>query len=59
MSLEASDDTRDVADALRRMGLLGAGGDARFERLAGGVSSDIWKVDAAGASSASSAPLRS
>jgi aminoglycoside phosphotransferase (APT) family kinase protein len=48
MSLEASDDTRDVADALRRMGLLGAGGDARFERLAGGVSSDIWKVDAGG-----------
>ena len=38
----------EVEAALRRMGLLAAGDAARFERLTGGVSSDIWKVEAGG-----------
>ncbi|HUB13648.1 MAG TPA: phosphotransferase [Acetobacteraceae bacterium] len=33
-----------ILDALRRMGLLGAA-DAPGERLTGGVSSDIWRID--------------
>lgn len=39
-------ETAEVAAALRRMGLLGRAEEARFERLTGGVSSDIWKVEA-------------
>jgi aminoglycoside phosphotransferase (APT) family kinase protein len=50
MSFETSDDTTAVEAALQRMGLLARTGEARFERLAGGVSSDIWKVDADGRS---------
>lgn len=38
----------EVEAALRRMRLLAAGEAARFERLTGGVSSDIWKVEAGG-----------
>lgn len=34
-----------VAAALRRGGLLAPGEEARFTALAGGVSSDIWKVE--------------
>jgi len=34
----------DILDALRRMHLLGAG-SASGERLTGGVSSDIWRID--------------
>jgi aminoglycoside phosphotransferase (APT) family kinase protein len=37
----------DVGAALRRLGLAGAGERPRFERLTGGVSSDIWRVDLA------------
>jgi aminoglycoside phosphotransferase (APT) family kinase protein len=39
-------DTRLVA-ALRGAGLIASGESARFEALAGGVSSDIWKVETA------------
>jgi aminoglycoside phosphotransferase (APT) family kinase protein len=35
----------EILDALRRMGLLAAGADARGKRLTGGVSSDIWCID--------------
>ena len=35
----------EVVDALRGMGLLGAGDPPPFTRLTGGVSSDIWRVD--------------
>src|SRR5580658_11325527 len=36
----------EILDALRRMGLDGATGDAiSGERLTGGVSSDIWRID--------------
>jgi aminoglycoside phosphotransferase (APT) family kinase protein len=35
----------EILDALRRMGLLQAGADAGGERLTGGVSSDIWRID--------------
>jgi len=38
-----------LVDALVRMGLLERGEPARFRQLRGGVSSDIWRVDAAGA----------
>src|SRR5262245_6211461 len=34
-----------VLEALARLGLLGPGETPRFERLTGGVSSDIWRVD--------------
>ena len=34
-----------IANALRNMGLLGADEVGRAEQLAGGVSSDIWRVD--------------
>lgn len=34
-----------ILDALRRMGLLPAGSTADGERLTGGVSSDIWRID--------------
>src|ERR1700679_2452486 len=35
-----------ILDALRRMGLDGATGDSiSGERLTGGVSSDIWRID--------------
>jgi aminoglycoside phosphotransferase (APT) family kinase protein len=50
MSFETSDDTAAVEAALQRMGLLARPGAARFEGLAGGVSSDIWRVDADGRS---------
>jgi aminoglycoside phosphotransferase (APT) family kinase protein len=36
---------REILVALRRMGLLAAGADASGERLTGGVSSDIWRID--------------
>ena len=48
MSFESLDDPREVEAALRRLGLLGLREAAQFERLTGGVSSDIWKVEAAG-----------
>jgi aminoglycoside phosphotransferase (APT) family kinase protein len=35
----------EILDALRRMGLLPTGADAGGERLTGGVSSDIWRID--------------
>jgi aminoglycoside phosphotransferase (APT) family kinase protein len=35
----------EIADSLRRCGLLAAGECARAEALTGGVSSDIWRVD--------------
>jgi len=35
----------EILDALRRMGLLQAGAEAGGERLTGGVSSDIWRID--------------
>ncbi len=35
----------DILAALRRMGLLGPGIPALGERLTGGVSSDIWRID--------------
>ncbi len=35
----------EILDALRCMGLLQAGADAGGERLTGGVSSDIWRID--------------
>src|SRR5919109_2092631 len=36
-----------VLEALARLGLLAPGEMPRFERLTGGVSSDIWRVDLA------------
>ena len=36
-----------VVSALRGAGLIGSAEEARFEALAGGVSSDIWKVETA------------
>ena len=36
-----------ILQALRRLGLLGAGEDAPLTPLTGGVSSDIWRVDLA------------
>jgi aminoglycoside phosphotransferase (APT) family kinase protein len=36
---------REILAALRRMGLLAAAADASGERLTGGVSSDIWRID--------------
>jgi aminoglycoside phosphotransferase (APT) family kinase protein len=38
----------DILDALRRMGLLAAGETPHGEALAGGVSSDIWRIDLPG-----------
>lgn len=38
----------DILDALRRMRLLAPGATADGERLTGGVSSDIWRVDLPG-----------
>jgi fructosamine-3-kinase len=35
----------EILDALRRMSLLAASADTRGERLTGGVSSDIWRID--------------
>jgi fructosamine-3-kinase len=35
----------EILDALRRMGLLATSADAHGERLTGGVSSDIWRID--------------
>jgi aminoglycoside phosphotransferase (APT) family kinase protein len=35
----------EILAALHRMGLLASGGDATGERLTGGVSSDIWRID--------------
>lgn len=40
----------EVADSLARMGLTAPGEPVRAERLTGGVSSEIWKVDAGGRS---------
>jgi aminoglycoside phosphotransferase (APT) family kinase protein len=37
----------EVLDALRRLGLAGGHERPRFERLTGGVSSDIWRVELA------------
>jgi aminoglycoside phosphotransferase (APT) family kinase protein len=37
-----------ILEALRRMGLLAPGAVAGGERLTGGVSSDIWRIDLAG-----------
>ena len=37
---------REVVRALERLGLVTPGGDVRFARLTGGVSSDIFRVDA-------------
>jgi aminoglycoside phosphotransferase (APT) family kinase protein len=37
----------EVNGALARLGLIGPGETPRFERLTGGVSSDIWRVDLA------------
>ena len=44
------DDAPDTAipEALARLGLLTPGEGARFEPLTGGVSSDIWRVEAGG-----------
>jgi len=36
-----------VSAALRRLGLVAAGDEPRFQPLTGGVSSDIWRVDLA------------
>lgn len=33
-----------VADEMKRRGILAPGGDCTFERLTGGVSSDIWTI---------------
>ncbi|MCG8545498.1 MAG: phosphotransferase, partial [Alphaproteobacteria bacterium] len=38
-------DTQDILEILRRLGLIGAGECAPMTPLAGGVSSDIWRVD--------------
>ncbi len=38
----------EVCDALVRMGLVRSGDSPEFERLTGGVSSDIWKVEVPG-----------
>src|SRR4051794_4469042 len=35
----------DIVAALHRIGLLAPGATARGERLTGGVSSDIWRID--------------
>ena len=35
----------EILEALRRMGLLTGAADTRGERLTGGVSSDIWRID--------------
>ncbi len=48
MSQTDLDDTAEVRDALVRMGLAPRGEAPSFERLTGGVSSDIWKVEVAG-----------
>ena len=37
-----------ISDFVRRAGLLGAGEEPRFTALTGGVSSDIWLVEAGG-----------
>jgi aminoglycoside phosphotransferase (APT) family kinase protein len=42
------ENTNEVRDALVRMGLAPRGEEPVFERLTGGVSSDIWKVEVAG-----------
>ena len=41
----ASESLVEILGILRRMGLLEAGAGARGERLTGGVSSDIWRID--------------
>jgi aminoglycoside phosphotransferase (APT) family kinase protein len=38
----------ELSDALRRMDLLAPGSTVRGERLTGGVSSDIWRIDLPG-----------
>lgn len=48
MNHHAADDTEAVRAALARMGLARPGEEVAFERLTGGVSSDIWKVKVAG-----------
>ena len=50
VEVDTADDTvaeAPVVQALARLGLLRDGGTARFTRLTGGVSSDIWRVDLA------------
>jgi aminoglycoside phosphotransferase (APT) family kinase protein len=41
----AADDLREILGILRRMGLLAEQAEAHGERLTGGVSSDIWRID--------------
>jgi fructosamine-3-kinase len=41
----AADDLREILGILRHMGLLAVGAKAHGERLTGGVSSDIWRID--------------
>lgn len=48
MSPAGVEDTQAVRDALVRMGLVPPDETPAFERLTGGVSSDIWKVNVAG-----------
>ena len=43
-----SEPPAEVAAALARLGVLGDPAEARFTALAGGVSSDIWRVEAGG-----------
>ena len=42
---DLDDDAAERADALRQLGLLKSDQDARWTPLAGGVSSDIWRVE--------------
>ncbi len=41
----ATDDLKEILGILRHMGLLAAEAQAQGERLTGGVSSDIWRID--------------
>lgn len=45
IDIDSDSDLADVRASLVRMGLAPAGQDLAFERLTGGVSSDIWKVE--------------
>jgi aminoglycoside phosphotransferase (APT) family kinase protein len=45
MTAPTSDAPQDLADAIRRLGLAGAGAPPPMTALAGGVSSDIWRLD--------------
>jgi len=48
MSSDRAPPPPEILDALRRMGLLAAGATPSGEPLAGGVSSDIWRIDLPG-----------